>query len=336
VIAASCDPDAGRHRRKGPPVAAVELIQYNHMNQLVESYEGAVTHLTTTLGAQFLWEAPPNPFTRAGLVNFGGAIIELVEKRRPMGVRPASVSPVPGHRSSFWYCTGTTGFIMDWDRLGPHFAGCEFLVSDLSAAMSETRSLGLRVNDQSEWHFFLTYSEQCHGISFEITTVDWYATPSPLPYAEELRDSSYWRHEHPLGIVGYRFSVAVPDIDGTAAFYEAFCGATVHYEEDRPSVAARAIGLQLGNIVVDFLAPTGSGQISAFVDRYGGRIRSMIFEVDDLDAVRRYCDERRIALVGGDAPQSVAIVPDQNVGVMFQFEQHSDGGRRRRESSRSL
>jgi hypothetical protein len=307
-------------------MAAVDLIQYNHMNQLVESYEGAVAHFTTALGAQFLWEAPPNPFTRAGLVNFGGAIIELVEKRRPMGVRPSWVSPVPGDRSSFWYCTGTTGFIMDWDQLGPHFAGCEFLVSDLSTAMAATRSLGLRVNDQSEWHFFLTYGEQCHGVSFEITTVDWYATPSPLPYAEDLKDVSYWRDEHPLGITGYRFSVALPDIDGTAAFYEEFCGATLRYREDRPAVAARAIGLQIGDIVVDFLAPTGSGPISEFVDRYGGRIRSMIFEVKDLDSVRRYFDERKIALTAGDAQNSIAIVADQNHGVRYQFEENTDRG----------
>lgn len=305
-------------------MTALELVQYNHMNVLVESYEGAVAHLSTVLGAQFLWEAPPNPFTRAGLVNFGGAIIEVVEKRRPMGVRPDSVSPIPGHRSSFWYCTGTAGFIMNWDRLGPHFVGCEFLVRDLPAALERTRALGIRVNDQSEWHFFLTYAEQCHGISLEITNVDWYSDPSPLPYAAELQRADYWRDDHPLGITGYRFSVALPDLGDTASFYADLCGATLEYHAERPTVAARSIGLRLGDIIVDFIAPTGPGPINAFVDKFGSQIRSMIFEVQDMQAVRRFFSERGVPIVSGDMEHSIAIVPDQNLGVLFQFEAGSD------------
>lgn len=145
-----------------------------------------------------------------------------------------------------------------------------------------------------------------------------------MPYAEELKRSQYWRDDHPLGITGYRFSVALPDLGDTARFYEDFCGATLEYRAERPTVAGRSIGLRLGDITVDFVAPTGPGPISAFVERFGSQIRSMIFEVQDMQSVRRFFSERGVPIIGGDMEHSIAIVPDQNLGVLFQFEGGSD------------
>lgn len=39
-----------------------------------------------------------------------------------------------------------------------------------------------------------------------------------------------------------------------------------------------------------------------------------------MDAVRRYYEERQVPLVAGDIPGSIAIAPDQNLGVLYQFE----------------
>jgi len=300
-----------------PPM---DVVQFNHMNQLVENYEAAVAHFSDVLEGQFLWETPANPFTHACLVNFGGAIIELVEKRRPMGQKPANVTPAADDPGSFWYCVGTTGFIMDWDRLGPHFAGCEFMVPDLPAAIDAARKQGLRVFDQSEWDFFLTISEQCQGISLELTTWDWYADPTWPFYAGELKRQDYWGSEHPLGITGYRFSVALSDNRSSAEAMERICRGKLVYQEDRPGISATAVGIEMGNVVVDFLAPSGAGPVQSFIDRYGERIRAMIFTVKDMDAVRSFFAAKNIPLIGGDRPNSVAIVPDQNLGVLYQFE----------------
>jgi hypothetical protein len=293
---------------------SIGFKHYNHINQTVHDFDAAVCHVTEVLGGQFLWETPPNPFTRACLVNFGGAVIELVEKIRPMKGGPAKGD------YSFWHCVGTTGFIMDWDRIGPSFVGCEFLVANLSDAISAAKSNNLRVFDQRDFNFFLTYSEQCHGIAFEITDVDWYQRPSPKYYREEMRDASYWRDEHPLGIESYRFSVVVADLTDVAGFFERFCGADIQNEEYRPRIAAQALTLRMGNIVVDFLAPTGDGPIRSFLDRYGQRIRALIFGVRDMDNVRRYFDGKMVPLVCGDTTGSVALSPDQNLGVLYQFE----------------
>lgn len=294
---------------------AIAFQHYNHINQTVEDLDTAIKHVSEVLGGQFLWAPPPNPFTRAVLVNFGGAVIELVEKRRPMGLVPDN------NDYSFWYCPGTTGFIMDWEHVGPSFVGCEFLVNDLGKAIAAARSNDVRVFDQTdEFHFFLTYPEHCQGIGFEVTDVNWYQRPSPPYYAEEMHDADYWCNTHPLGITGYRFSVVVNDLDGVAAFFERFCGASVRGEEMRPLIGSRALSLQMADVVVDFLAPAGDGAIRSFRNRYGERIRALILTVKDIDAVRAYFDAKRVPLVAGDVPGSVAIVPDQNLGVLYQFE----------------
>lgn len=298
-----------------------ELVQYNHMNQLVDNYDAAVAHFSNVLEAQFLWETPLNPFTHACLVNFGGAIIELVEKRRPMAQKPPHITPAADDPGSFWYCVGTTGFIMDWDRLGPHFAGCEFMVTDLPAAIDSARQQGLRVFDQSEYDFFMTQAEQCQGIAFELTTWDWYADPTLPFYVEDLKRADYWANVHPLGITGYRFSVALNDNSSCAEAMERMCRGKHVYREVRSSISATAVGVQIGDIVVDFLAPSGGGPIRGFIDRYGERTRAMIFKVKDMDAVRNFFAAKNVPLIGGDRPNTVAIVPDQNLGVLYQFEQ---------------
>jgi hypothetical protein len=46
----------------------------------------------------------------------------------------------------------------------------------------------------------------------------------------------------------------------------------------------------------------------------------MIFTVKDMDAVRKFFSAKRVPLIAGDRQNSVAIIPDQNLGVLYQFE----------------
>ena len=95
--------------------------------------------------------------------------------------------------------------------------------------------------------------------------------------------------------------------------------ATVAYREPRPAAGAVAAGLHLGIEIVELLAPVEDGAISAYLDHYGPRIRATTFTVRDLDAVERYFAERDIAVVPGDAPDSLAIPAEQNLGLLYQF-----------------
>jgi catechol 2,3-dioxygenase-like lactoylglutathione lyase family enzyme len=300
----------------------VDLLQYNHANQVVENLDAAIAHFVDVLGAQLLWHVPPNPFVRACLVNFGGAIIELIEARRPIGGDMVSRRVEERYRGQFWYCVGTAAFVMDWDVAGPHFAGCEFRVADLREAIEASKSLGLHVIDQSDWRFALTYAAECQGISLELTPIDWYSpsAASSYKYLEEMKTARFWSDEHPLGVAGFRFSVAVDSVERAADFYRKYCGSEVRYRASCESIGAEAIGLQIADVVVEFVAPFRNAAIRSFMDRYGERIRSMIFAVKDMDAVRSYFDARRISLIDGDRPGRVATVPDQNLGVLYQFE----------------
>ena len=58
-----------------------------------------------------------------------------------------------------------------------------------------------------------------------------------------------------------------------------------------------------------------------YLDRYGERIRSTVFGVVDLGRVQRHFDERGIPLVAGDAPGVLAIPPEHNHNLLFEFSE---------------
>ena len=58
-----------------------DLTSFNHINQIVPSYQQAVDHYQLVFGAQFLWKTTANPYIEACLMNFGGAIFEFVAPR---------------------------------------------------------------------------------------------------------------------------------------------------------------------------------------------------------------------------------------------------------------
>jgi hypothetical protein len=61
----------------------------------------------------------------------------------------------------------------------------------------------------------------------------------------------------------------------------------VVYDEARPAIGARAIGLQIADAVAEVLAPTGDGWLRNELMRTGQGILSNVFRVRDLDQARR-------------------------------------------------
>ena len=93
------------------------------------------------------------------------------------------------------------------------------------------------------------------------------------------------------------------------------------YEEPRPAVSGRAVGLELGDTVAELISPLGVGVIERYLARYGDGIRSTVFAVDDLDRAQQFFVERGIVLYPGDAPDSFAVAPKDNLGLLFEFSQ---------------
>jgi hypothetical protein len=113
----------------------------------------------------------------------------------------------------------------------------------------------------------------------------------------------------------------VHDIDAASAFFQSFVSARPVYEEARPAVAARAIGLAVSDEVVELIAPTGEGPLQRHLHRYGDGIRSTNFGCRDIAQVRRYFAERGVELVAGDAPDSLAVPAEANLGAIFTFSE---------------
>jgi catechol 2,3-dioxygenase-like lactoylglutathione lyase family enzyme len=269
-----------------------ECLHMNHINAMVEDYEKGVDHLCDLYGAEFNLDMPGDHW-HACLITIGGVMFEIF---------------------------APTVYLLH-ARLGPHYVGIEYQVTDVGAAREALLARGGRVIRELNVAFH-THPAEAFGVSWEFFDRSFHDVPSPVPYIEPLKPLDYWRDEHPLALTGLkRYSVTVSDLDAATVFAEDFLGASVAYEESRPAVAARAVGLSLGNTVVELISPIGPGPIERFLARYGDGIRSTVFAVRDLDQARRYFAERGVELHPGDAPDSLAIAPQDNLGLLFEFSE---------------
>lgn len=291
---------------------ALELVSLSHLNAIVDGYESAVDHLVEALGATLHFEIPDDGESRACLISLGGVIYELF---------------APNDRDA----ERGQGRLLG--RFGDHYLGAEYSVPDVAVARERCGALGVRIiNDPGV--FFFTHPGACHGISFELWNGNWHDElvegnqrfSSPDRRMRPLPTREWWRDEHPLGLTGLvRISSAVESLDDAVATFHTVLGAPELYRAERPAAAADAAGVQLGDTVVELLAPTtdgpSDGAVRQYLDRYGERIRATVFGVVDLGRVEAHFRARGVALVDGDAPGVLAIPPEQNHGLLFEFSE---------------
>jgi catechol 2,3-dioxygenase-like lactoylglutathione lyase family enzyme len=264
----------------------------NHINAMVEDFEKSVDHLRELYGAQFNLDLPGDHW-HACLITIGGVMFEVF---------------------------APSEYLLN-ARLGPHYVGIEYQVPDADEARTEVQARGMRVIRELGVAIHV-HPAEAFGVAWEFFGRSFHDDPPPVAYVEPLKPSDYWRDEHPLGCTGLkRYSVAVSDLESATEFFEDFLGATVIYEQARPAVAARAVGLTLADIVAELISPIGAGPVERYLARYGDGIRSTVFAVRDLDQATRYFAERGVVLHPGDAPDSVAIAPEDNVGLLFEFSE---------------
>ena len=278
---------------------SLDLIQVNHPNALVTSYDDTLEHFRRLFGAHLNMEIPESDGVRAVLMTIGHVILEFFA---PLEVTERGQGRLMG-------------------LYGDHYLGIEYRVADLAAARDTLAAEGVR-NIRDPGHVFFTHPADCFGVSFEIFEGDFYApemeTTNPRWTAPPPRE--YWAEEHPMGILGLaRWSVAVPDLEPATRFYTSVMGAEQVYQEPRPNASAESIGLQLGDAIVELIAPTGEGRVQAFLERYKQHMRAIVYEVRDMPQLEKYLESKGVDLVEGDAPGSRAIPPEQNHGLLFEF-----------------
>jgi hypothetical protein len=260
----------------------------SHFNLVVEDYDASVAHFCDLYGGEFLIDLP-NTAWHACLIEIGGVIFELF-------VPPA--------------------FLLH-SRHGPHYLGIEYEadMDEVRAAVADhgmgiIRDLGVAIH---------TDPAEGHGVDFEFYGGSFFTNQPPV-LKTPVRPAAYWRDEHPLGLLGLKaYTLAVSDLAEAGAFLQSFLSAEPRYEADRPQLAARAWGLQVADAVIELLAPKGDGPLMRELHRTGEGIRSTVFRVRDLEQARRYFTERGVELIPGTAPESFAVAPRANRGVLFEF-----------------
>jgi catechol 2,3-dioxygenase-like lactoylglutathione lyase family enzyme len=271
---------------------AVECLHMNHINFVVEDYDKSVDHLTSLYGAQFNLDLPGDHW-HACLITVGGVMFELF---------------------------APTVYLLH-ARMGPHYVGIEYQVTDVDAARTEVLQRGMRVIRELNVAIHV-HPAEAFGVAWEFFGRSFQDRQNPpVAYPEPIWSADRFA-EHPIGYTGLkRYSVVVSDLDAALEFSQSFLGANVVYRDDRAAIAARAVGLNLGDTVLELLTPTGAGPIETFHARYGDGIRSTVFAVRDLEQTKRYFAAQDVVLHPGDAPGSVAVAPQDNMGLIFEFSE---------------
>ena len=177
------------------------------------------------------------------------------------------------------------GVVGRWaSRHGQGWHSLEWTLPSFEQAVEVTSALGIALTERVEGAYVFTHPRDCHGICLELTAAH---------FANDARDvagwePTYWRDEHPLGIDGSPcIRVSSHDALDAARWLASLTGREVDYDEHRPQLVGRAVGVHLAGHSIEFVEPEGEGALSRFLEARGERIHSVSFPVRDLSARAR-------------------------------------------------
>jgi hypothetical protein len=177
-------------------------------------------------------------------------------------------------------------------------------------------SLGVRVIRELGVAVHLNPAD-CHGIAFELYEGFFHDNEALVG---EMKPPQFWVDEEPLGLTGLKgCTITVADMDVAKTFFTSLLKAEERYDEARPAIAGRAVGLEVADTVLELLVPTGPGALQRDLERQGEGLRSTVFRVADIDRARRHFAEQKVDVVDGTAPGSIAVPAAANLGVLFEF-----------------
>jgi catechol 2,3-dioxygenase-like lactoylglutathione lyase family enzyme len=131
------------------------------------------------------------------------------------------------------------------------------------------------------------------------------------------------REVDPLGIerVSHQ-TVAVPDAEAAARFFEDVFGGLRVYEGESETAVARTIIVRVGDgdgTFMELAEPAGAGPVQSDLDRFGHAIlHACTFKVADLGAAREQLASEEFALESG-TPATVVVDPAGAAGSRFGF-----------------
>jgi hypothetical protein len=266
---------------------SIHCVRVNHPNVVLENYEASLKHFEDVYDAEFLLDLR-NPTMNACLINIGDVIFELF------------APPI--------YLVNS--------RYGPHYLGIEYQ-ANMTEVRETLKEFGIRIVRDIDVAVHV-HPADCLGIAFEFWD-GYFHQNEEILRGHKMRPASYWPNG-PLGLRGLKaYTVAVHDLDRARDFLERFINAKVVYETERPSVGGRAIGLQVADAVIEIMTPTRDGSLKQHLAQYNDGIRSVVYRVGDIEKARKYFKDRKVPIVDGVAPNSIAVPPEANLGVIFEF-----------------
>lgn len=109
------------------------------------------------------------------------------------------------------------------------------------------------------------------------------------------------------------------DADGAAAFYER-AGIPVVFDETIDEYNVRAVFLDFDGVYLEFLEPTGPGNVKTFLERHGPGYQHVAYRVPDIDAAVAKLDAEGVSFKT-DGPVAGA----GTARVIFVEERFTDG-----------
>lgn len=109
------------------------------------------------------------------------------------------------------------------------------------------------------------------------------------------------------------------DADHAAAFFD-HVGVPIVADEQLPAYNIRALFLDVGGTYLEFLEPTGPGNVKTFLERHGPGFQHVAFRVPDID--RAVADLREFG-VGFQTDEPTTGAGDAR--IIFVEERHSAG-----------
>lgn len=263
-------------------------VRVNHMNIVMEDFDESVQHFKNLFDAEFVVDLP-SPAFHACLVAMGGGIIELF---------------VP------------EAYLLS-ARYGPFHLGVEYQ-ADMDVVRQVIADQNIRIIRDIGVALH-THPDDTLGVSFEFYSLGFHEKEWPL-LGRPILPVDHWTKNHALGMTGLKgYSIVVADIDAGLAFLRGFFATETVYDETRPALNARAIGLQVSDTVIELLAPLGAGELEDYLKRAGPGIRSTLFNVADLDVARAYFKGRGVDVLPGSTPDRILVPEKANRGLLFEF-----------------
>jgi catechol 2,3-dioxygenase-like lactoylglutathione lyase family enzyme len=289
-----------RDQMSDPKLTVTEI---DHINQLISDTDLALDFYRRVYGVEIdrIFEQFFGPYDNF-VFSFGSALIEIF--------CPVPPEKVKGNPSTPKGDMAGEQFRQIHRRFGNIWQAVLWRVPSLEGAIEVFEKRGLRLvnvelDPDRRWAF--TDPRDTFGMVMQ------------------LEDRDEWDktvHPNPMGVTGLAgLTVAVNDADEAADFFTDLCAdAPELYREDRPKLNAKAIGISMAGYTVEFLSPTGEGEMSRFLDKYRQRIRTATFKVNSFDALEKHLAGVGVQLKEGDRPGvTKMIAPEDNLDCQVQF-----------------